>query len=162
MSTTNTLKLYCLPLFMSAVMFVAGCNQRQTGTTTKQSSTESCYVASFEQDTALMSLKFTGRKIEGKLRINYGDGKIYDGTLLGEQKGKGDTLILAYDFKINNVDKWYRNPVAFLRKADRLVLGIGQINVVWGTGAFDEAVPIDYEHVRFQFEPKDCKETALK
>lgn len=151
-----------LALLASAIMLGTSCNQTQPEATTQLSTTERCYVASFQQDTAMMNLSFTGSKIKGKMRINYGDGKVYDGTILGEQKGKGDTLILAYDFKINNVDKWYRNPMAFLKRGDSLVLGIGQINVVWGTGAFDETVPIDYEHARFIFAPADCKVTPLR
>ena len=150
-------------LLAFAVLLSTSCNQTQPDATSKLSTAEQhCYVATFQQDTALMNLNFNGTKINGKMRINYGDGKVYDGTILGEHKGKGDTLILAYDFKINNVDKWYRNPVAFLKRGDRLVLGIGQINVVWGTGAFDKTVPIDYEHARFIFVPTDCKATTLK
>lgn len=151
-----------LGLLASVMLLGTSCTQKQPEATTKLSTMERCYVANFQQDTAMMNLRFTGSKIEGKMRINYGDGKIYDGSILGEQKGKGDTLILAYDFKINNADKWYRNPVAFLKRGDSLVLGIGQINVVWGTGAFDESVPIDYEHARFIFVPVDCKATRLQ
>ncbi len=146
--------------FMLALVscFNMACNQGQQSAGTDLPVTESCYQASYQRDTALLNLKFAGRKITGKMRINYADGKFYDGTILGEQKGKGDTLILAYDFKINNEGKWHRNPLAFLRRADRLVMGIGQINIVWGTGAFDETVPIDYKHARFVFEPVDCQD----
>lgn len=145
--------------FMLALVscFTLACNQGQQSAQNDVPVEEHCYQAIYQRDTASLNLKFAGRKVTGKMRIDYGDGKFYDGTILGEQKGRGDTLILAYDFKINNEGKWHRNPVAFLRKGTRLIMGIGQINIVWGTGAFDEKVPIDYEHARFTFEPQQCE-----
>lgn len=136
------------------VLLSTACNQSEPPGTTKLKTVEKCFVSSYEQDTAVLNLKFTGRKVEGEMQIRYADGKRYDGTLKGQ--AKSDTLILAYDFKINNIDKWYRNPVALLTRADSLIMGVGQINVVWGTGAFDKSVPIDYEHARFVFVKKDC------
>jgi hypothetical protein len=63
----------------------------------------------------------------------------------------GDTLKGHYDFKINNAEKWNRNPVAFLKKDGQLIMGVGQFMLVMGSAHFDNRAPIDYDKGRFIF-----------
>ncbi|RZL45216.1 MAG: hypothetical protein EOP00_17925 [Pedobacter sp.] len=114
-----------------------------------------CYMAIDKGDTAWLNIDTTGRRVNGLFAMSYGGVKRYDGQIKGTING--DTLKTHYDFKVNKVDKWYRNPVAFLKKENKLIMGVGEIVMVWGSGFFDEKVPIDYDKGRFVFEKVSCK-----
>jgi hypothetical protein len=114
-----------------------------------------CYIAINKSDTAWLDIDTSERKIKGLFTMSYGGKKKLHGQLKGTIKG--DTLNAHYDFKVNKVDKWYRNPVSFLRKDNQLVMGVGEIVMVWGSGVFKEGVPVDYDKGRFVFERTVCK-----
>lgn len=114
-----------------------------------------CYRAIFETDTAYLTVDTSKKQMIGYLKIIYGkQHKVYDGQVKGTIKG--DTLQGHFDFRENKVSKWYRNPVAFLRKNRNLTMGVGQTVMRWGSPFFDEKVPIDYESGRFVFELGEC------
>jgi hypothetical protein len=135
-------------------LFIMGCNQGQPNQVTSENKVNKCFLAVFENDTAYLSLEFAGEKVKGKMKIDYGNGELYDGDLSGVISG--DTLLCKYDFKINNIDTWYRNPVALLNREDKLIMGDGKIMISLGQGVFDKSVPIDYENSRFTFEETSC------
>lgn len=115
-----------------------------------------CYQSISEKDTAWLSIDTSKKIINGLLTFNYVDKKEkYEGNFKGEMYG--DTLRGHYDFKINNADKWNRNPVAFLKKNGNLTMGVGQFMLIMGSAHFDNRVPIDYEKGRFVFEESKCK-----
>ncbi|RZJ74932.1 MAG: hypothetical protein EOO47_20445 [Flavobacterium sp.] len=113
-----------------------------------------CFLAIDGKDTAWLSIDTSHKLINGYFKMSYAGTKKMDGQIKGSIKG--DTLKANYDFKVNNVDKWYRNPVAFLEQDGKLTMGVGEINLVWGTPHFNEKVPIDYEKGRFVFERITC------
>jgi len=114
-----------------------------------------CYQAISEKDTGLLKIDTSKSQIIGLITFNYGNGTDYDGQFKG--KMYGDTLKGHYDFKVNKVDKWYRNPVAFLKRDGKLTMGVGKFYMFWGSAYFDDKRKIDYEKGKFVFEVADCK-----
>ncbi len=110
-----------------------------------------------ETDTAHLSLNYLkSGKITGSLLIKYLDKGKNDGLLDG--KFKGDTLFVDYTFKIGTENKTvYKNPLAFLKKDGKLILGVGQIETYLGKSFFAKDKPINYDKVRFIFSASDCQ-----
>lgn len=116
-----------------------------------------CYQAIDGADTAWLSIDTSKRSsLIGTFEMNYAKQKR---RMYGQFKGalKGDTIKGHYDFKVNKVDKWYRNPVAFLKRNNKLNMGVGEMVMQWGSPFFDEKTPIDYEKGRFVFTEIACK-----
>lgn len=136
------------------ILLFASCGQPQPSSEKALKKESKCFTAIFEQDTVHTKIDFQGKKITGTMLMKYKDGKIYEGLLTGLVKG--DTLMLKYDFKINQINKWYRNPIALLNRDGKLLMGVGKINIAWGSPIFDSAVPIDYEKGKFIFQQTNC------
>ncbi|RZK54105.1 MAG: hypothetical protein EOO87_11285 [Pedobacter sp.] len=113
-----------------------------------------CFLAIDGKDSAWLSIDTSHKLINGYFKMSYGGTKVMDGQVKGEIKG--DTLKAHYDFKVNKVDKWYRNPVAFLQQDGKLIMGVGEINMIWGSPFFNDKVAIDYDKGRFVFERITC------
>ena len=114
-----------------------------------------CYQSISGMDTAQLSIDTSKKIINGLLTFNYADKKEkYEGQFKGEMYG--DTLRGHYDFKINNAERWNRNPVAFLKKDGKLTMGIGQFMLIMGSAHFDNRIPINYAKGRFIFEETMC------
>ncbi|MNH42269.1 hypothetical protein D3C79_1039360 [compost metagenome] len=89
--------------------------------------------------------------------INYIDKGKNEGIVAGAYKG--DTLFVDYTFKIGTENKtMYKNPLAFLKKDGKLILGVGQIETSMGKSYFVKGKPIDFEKGRFTFDSAVCKE----
>ena len=102
-----------------------------------------------------MSIDTAQKTITGTLTVNYVNKmEIYDGKFTGRMHG--DTLKGHFDYKINKADPPFRNPLAFLKRDNKLTMGVGQFMTVMGTAQFDDRVPIDYEKGRFVFEEDAC------
>ncbi|RZK56061.1 MAG: hypothetical protein EOO91_12850 [Pedobacter sp.] len=114
-----------------------------------------CYKSTSESDTAWLRIDTAKSQIIGLLTFNYGNGKLYDGQFKG--KMYGDTLKGHFDFKVDKVDKWYRNPVAFLKRDGKLTMGVGKFYMYFGSAYFDDKKKIDYDKGKFIFELRDCK-----
>jgi hypothetical protein len=142
----------CFALFL----LMAGCKSDPTMAEQMDSKFTVCYRAISENDTAYLTIDTSDHKMIGFLKIIYpAQKKTYDGQIEGFIHG--DTLLGHFDFKVNSVDKWYRNPVAFLKKRETLTMGVGDIAMVWGSAYFDEKKKIDYEKGRFVFELGECE-----
>lgn len=150
------------PYFLAVSFLVLfGCNSTsekkvKEGATKLDSANMQCYTAVDSLDTATMSL-ITAKdgKITGALLINYSDKGDSEGTLLG--KFKGDTLFVDYTFKIGSINKtFYKNPLAFLKKDDKLFMGVGQIETFLGKSSFVKDKPINFERGRFTFSSNPC------
>lgn len=118
---------------------------------------KSCFVAIDAKDTANLVFTTSDKgKITGHLVINYIDKAINEGEITGAYKG--DTLFVDYTFRIGTGNKTlYKNPLAFLKKDGKLILGVGQIETTLGRSYFVKGKAISFEKGRFTFAPVDCR-----
>lgn len=150
-------KLNILPALSLLIFGMSSCQQEQPKEQKlMEKNTTVCYQAIAEKDTAWLSIDTSKKIINGLLSFSYPDKKErYEGKFKGEMYG--DTLRGHYDFKINQAERWNRNPVAFLKKDGKLTMGVGQFMLIMGSAHFDNLVPIDYEKGKFVFSQADCK-----
>lgn len=141
------------------VFLVAACNQ--TGKTVDENKApdklidSACYDASYETENAHMVLKnYASGKVGGTLQINYASKPANKGTIDG--KFKGDTLYVDYRFT-SETKNVFTNPLAFLRKDGKLIMGVGQIETTLGRSYFVKDKPINFEVGKFTFERGKCK-----
>jgi hypothetical protein len=117
---------------------------------------EECYKAIYESDTIDLKLKtLKDGKITGDMtmKIEFAPEKI------GEIKGefRGDTLFADYTFKQGTNKQIFKNPMAFLKQEDTLILGNGSIVTSLGVSYFEKGKPIDFEKVKYKFSNIQCK-----
>lgn len=145
--------------FMSIAMLslcIASCNSKPTVEEEMKMASTICYRAIDKTDTGWLKIDTSTYQKLGTLDFNYpGEKRLYEGQFKGTMNG--DTLKGHYDFKVNKVDKWYRNPVAMLNRDGKLIMGVGAFAMIWGSGFFDEKTPIDYDKGRFVFERIGCE-----
>jgi hypothetical protein len=122
-------------------------------------SESACFVAHDAKDTANLVLHtFDKGKVKGHLLIKYVDKGKNDGQIEGAYKG--DTLFVDYTFKIGTTNETtYKNPLAFLKKDGKLILGVGQIETSLGRSYFVKGKPISFDKGRFIFTPTACKDS---
>lgn len=134
-----------------------GTEKQSSAKTTDTVVAKECFIAIDGVDTGKMQLETTAKgKVTGKLVIDYLDKGDSDGELLG--KFKGDTLFIDYTFKVGTTNKTiYKNPLAFLRRDGKLIMGVGQIETFLGKSSFVKGKAINFERGRFTFSPDDCK-----
>lgn len=139
-------------LLLTAVS-INGCKEELSIEQQMDPKTTVCYTSVSGRDTAWLRLDTS--QVIGLFEMNYPQ---KEQRYLGQFKGlkSGDTIKGHWDFKVNNLDKWHRNPVAFLKKDDGLVMGVGKIIMVWGGPHFDDQTPIDYQKGKFVFELGVC------
>jgi len=118
---------------------------------------KTCYAASYEKDSAAMIVtKMASGKIEGSLLVKYASNPENNGQFKG--KFSGDTLYVDYRFNTGgDKSKVFTNPLAFLRKDGKLIMGIGQIETTLGRSYFVKGKPINYEAGKFTFVEVPCK-----
>ncbi|MBB5634769.1 hypothetical protein HDE68_000654 [Pedobacter cryoconitis] len=115
-----------------------------------------CYIAIDGKDTARMELdSFSKQKVKGNLIISYDQKDNNNGEIEGTFKG--DTLIVNYTFKIGKKPVVYKNPLAFLKKDGKLIMGIGKMETTMGRTYFRKDIPIDFGQGRFTYAPVECK-----
>lgn len=149
-------------------LFIYSCNQGAKKDPALSADTaalvNNCYIAVFEKDTAYLKTQTdTSGKIKGDLTMNYGEVQpnslekvINVGTIAGEFRG--DTLFVDYTHTGGSINKkGFKNPLAFLKVGENLVLGVGQIETHLGRSYFVKNKPIDFEIGRFRFVPVDCE-----
>ena len=156
------MKRNILYLALAAIPFAYACTQNNktaTGAKTKTDSlvNENCYAAGFEKDSAAMNVKILASgKVTGSLLVNYAEKPHNNGTING--KFNGDTLLVDYRFKTGeDTVKVYTNPLAFLKKDGKLIMGVGQIETTLGRSYFVKGKPINFEAGKFVFQGVDCK-----
>lgn len=157
-------------LAFTAFLFVLSCNQdksksKQTDKDiAKADISDQCFLAVHEKDTADLKIRTAkDGKVTGDLVIKYGELKpnaLEKGLNRGAIEGKfrGDTLFADYTFTSGTKDKTiYKNPLAFLKRGEQLILGVGEIETYVGRTYFKNDKPINFEIGKFRFEPVDCK-----
>jgi hypothetical protein len=115
-----------------------------------------CYKAIYEQDTLNLKINtFKNGEIKGTMVMAIENMPIKTGEISGEFSG--DTLFASYTFIQGDYkEKTYKNPMAFLKRADELVLGNGQIQTTMGASHFIKGTTIDFDRVKYKFKTVDC------
>lgn len=115
-----------------------------------------CYKALYEQDTIELEINtLKNKKITGNMVMKIIDMPKKVGKIAGEFHG--DTLFVAYTFIQGANDKvTFKNPMAFLKKGDELILGKGKIETYMGASYFAKGSPIDFDRVKYKFTAVDC------
>ncbi len=156
----KNLGIFCLLL---VCIGLESCNKKQNDVNAASAPIEKplsvqCYKALYEQDTidlkinTLKSGKITGNM---EMRIVNMPGKV--GEIAGEFRG--DTLFAAYTFTQGANNKvTFKNPMAFLKRGNELILGNGKIQTTMGASYFIKGEPIDFDNVKYKFTTVDCVE----
>lgn len=148
----KNLTLICIAL-TSTILY--SCRQ-DNGKNPEKPIATTCYMAVDGKDTARMELQsFSKGRVSGDLVVNYYKKDNNHGEFEGAFKG--DTLFVIYTFKIGKNSVGYKNPLAFLKKDGKLVMGIGKMEGVLGRIYFRKDVPIDFAQGRFTYAPAACK-----
>jgi len=149
-------------LVLISIPFIFACNQNNQADSNSANKNDSltnqiCYAAAFEKDSATMIIKtFSSGKIKGSLLVRYGSKPENNGLIEG--KFKGDTLYVDYRFNTGgDTTKVFTNPLAFLKKDGKLIMGVGQIETTLGRSYFVKGKPINYEAGKFIFNEVNCK-----
>lgn len=156
----KNLALSCLLL---ACIGLQGCKKNETlksGEATKVQAEKpisvQCYKALYEQDTLELKMNtLKNGKITGDMVMKILDMPKKVGKIAGEFRG--DTLFASYTFIQGSYDKIsYKNPMAFLKRGNELILGNGKLETTLGATNFVKGAPIDFERVKYKFSTADC------
>ena len=115
-----------------------------------------CFEAHYEQDNIDLKMNtLKNGKITGDMVMKFFNMPKKVGKIAGEFRG--DTLFVSYTFIQGDYDKkTYKNPMAFLKRGNELILGNGKIETTMGASYFVKGEPIDFERVKFKFTTVDC------
>jgi hypothetical protein len=156
----KNLSLFCLLL---ACIGLESCNKNQSKKDseanpipTEKPISVQCYKAVYEKDTIDLKINtLKNEKISGNMEMKLLNMPIKIGKIAGEFRG--DTLFAAYTFIQGGNDKiTYKNPMAFLKREDQLILGNGEIETTMGASYFVKGKPIDFDNVKYKFTSVDC------
>lgn len=134
-------------LYASLIFTIAGCGG-SSERDPNQAKVE--YRAVNKLDTASFKIVLTDKEFYGQYEINYNG--IYKDS--GDVNGviKGDTLKGTYHYQHYGIQEWYRIPIALLKKDNRLIMGVGSMEIYMNMTFFTKNIPIDYQHPKFVFE----------
>lgn len=115
-----------------------------------------CYKALYEEDTIELKINtLKNGKITGNMVMKLINMPVKDGKIAGEFRG--DTLFASYTFIQGTYDKvTYKNPMAFLKRGNELILGDGKIATTMGASYFVKGEPIDFDRVKYKFSNVPC------
>jgi hypothetical protein len=156
----KNLGLFCL---LFAVIGLESCknDQKQKVVDAEQAQAKKpistqCYKALYEKDSIDLKINtFKDGKITGDMEMRILDMPVKRGKIAGE--ARGDTLFVSYTFIQGGYEeKTYKNPMAFLKKGNELILGNGKIEFVMGASFFVEGEPINFDRVKYKFTGVDC------
>lgn len=147
---------------MCVAFVFASCNQNNNNKSVSGNSNPmdsvyktECFEAADQLDSAFVNLKvFNNNKVKGSLVFTFQEKDNNDGEIEGGFQG--DTLFVDYTFRIGPTKTVYKNPLAFLKKDGKLILGVGQIETNLGRSYFVKGKPIDFDKGRFTFLPINC------
>lgn len=117
-----------------------------------------CYKALYEKDTIDLKINtMSTGKINGDMVMKVFNKAEKAGKINGEFRG--DTLFVDYSFtQVENDKVTYKNPMAFLKRGNELILGNGKIETYLGASYFAKGTPIDFDSVKYKFTTVDCVE----
>ncbi|WP_426065185.1 hypothetical protein [Flavobacterium sp. DSP2-3-1] len=152
--------LFCL-LFVSIGFQSCKKNENEKVVNSKQIPVErpisvQCYKALYEKD--IIDLKMNtlkNGKIIGDMMMKFFNTPQKVGKIAGEFSG--DTLFVSYTFiQGDNKKVTFKNPMAFLKRGEQLILGNGKMQTTMGATYFVKDSPIDFENVKFKFTAVEC------
>ncbi|MBF2708480.1 hypothetical protein [Flavobacterium soyangense] len=154
----KNLGLFCLLLVCIAL---ESCNKNQKDVKATLISSEKpvsvqCYKALYDNDTIDLKINTLKKeKITGNMVMKVFNRAKKIGKIAGEFHG--DTLFVAYTFILEaNKQITYKNPMAFLKRGNELILGNGEIETTMGASYFVKGKPIDFDNVKYKFTKVDC------
>jgi hypothetical protein len=156
----KNLGLFCLLL---ACIGFQSCKKNENGKVGKAVQVEAekpisvqCYKALYQEDTIDLKMNtLKDGKITGDMVMKFFNMPKKVGKISGEFRG--DTLFASYTFIQGTYDKiTYKNPMAFLKRGNELILGNGKIETSMGASYFVKGEPIDFERVKYKFRTVDC------
>ena len=152
--------LFCL-LFASIGFQSCKKNENEQVVNSKQIPVEKpisvqCYKALYEKDTIDLKMNtLKNGKITGDMMIKFFNTPQKIGKIAGEFSG--DTLFVSYTFiQGDNKKITFKNPMAFLKRGEQLILGNGKMQTTLGATYFVKGSPIDFESVKFKFTAVEC------
>ena len=151
-------KIFYLVVALFPFAYACNSSDKKAETAKKDSLiNETCYASAFEKDSAAMIVKtMASGKVTGSLLIKYGDKPQNNGKIDG--KFNGDTLLVDYRFNTGpDTTRAFTNPLAFLKKDGKLIMGVAQIETTLGRSYFVKGKPINYEAGKFTFAEVPCK-----
>ncbi|GAA3733322.1 MULTISPECIES: hypothetical protein [Flavobacterium] len=114
-----------------------------------------CYKAIYEKDTIDLKLNtLKNGKLTGDMVMNVAPSTVRKGEVAGEFHG--DTLFVDYTFKVNEDAKTFKNPMAFLKRNNQLILGNGTMQTTMGVTYLVKDKPIDFDSVKYKFDSVEC------
>jgi hypothetical protein len=121
-----------------------------------------CYKAIYENDTIDLKLNtLKNGKLNGDLIMKVAPSTVRTGEVAGEFHG--DTLFVDYTFTDGvSKNKTFKNPMAFLKKDNQLILGNGTMQTTMGVTYLVKDKPIDFENVKYKFTTVECAEITKK
>ncbi len=149
--------LFALPLLVSCSQNTDTADAKAAAEAKMDSAaTKTCFVAKDEGDQADLQLRLlSDGKVKGSLVINYAEKGNNNGEIEGEFKG--DTLFVDYTFKVGTENPTvYKNPLAFLKQGEQMILGVGQIETSMGKSYFVKGKPIRFDKSKFKFTSVPC------
>ena len=115
-----------------------------------------CYKALYQKDTIDLKINtLQNGKITGNMVMNV----FNEPKMIGEISGqfRGDTLICAYTFILEpNKEITYKNPMAFLKRKNMIILGNGKLEYNMG-GTYFTSV-IDFDDAKYKFTNVECND----
>jgi hypothetical protein len=143
--TTSFLKHLKKAISLAVCLVLFACNQTQPTPPAKVK-----YTAYLKGDTATAVLQVSKSLFKGVLEIKYKNSFKDSGDVKGFIKG--DTLMGEYHFQQYRFRPWKRNPIIFLRKGGKLIMGKGIVKYTMGIPHYNSLFPIDYtESTHFVF-----------
>ncbi|MGV9004562.1 hypothetical protein [Flavobacterium sp.] len=147
--------IFCL-LLICIVLQSCKNDKKETILTLEPPLSVTCYKAIYQQDS--LDLKINTLK-EGKITGTMTMALHNMPKKVGEIEGefRGDTLFASYTFtEGDNKEVTFKNPMAFLKRGNQVILGNGQIETTMGASYFVKGKVIDFEQVKYKFTTVDC------
>jgi len=146
MSLMKCLKFLCIGI----MLIIYGCGNEAS---VDDKGAKVVYRSINKDDTAHFKIRLTEKVFYGQFEINYHG--LYKDS--GDVNGivKGDTLKGTFHYQTYGIPKWYRIPIALLKKDNKLIMGVGAMEIKMNMTFFKKNVPIDYKHATFVFEKAD-------
>lgn len=129
-----------------STVFIYACQNNSVD----KNDTKTLYRAINKNDTATFKIKLTDKEFYGQLEINYHNAYKDSGNVTGIVKG--DTLKGTYRFRHYGIETWHTIPIALLKKAEKLIMGQGDMEIYMNMRYFKKNAPINYQNPKFVFE----------
>jgi len=138
----TTVRILCIGI----AFLISACTSKEA----KHDQVKKLYYSVNKSDTAQLNIVLNEKEFYGQYEINYGG--LYKDS--GDVSGviKRDTLKGTYRYQHYGTEAWHRIPISLLKKENKLIMGIGVMEIYMNMTFFKKTVPIDYQNPKFVFE----------